>query len=653
VFGVYPAGVQRGAKVRATVMGLHDLRQVYRVIVSGKGVTASPVVPEKGWPANPTTFVEIELTAAADAVLGEREVRVVTPRGVSSVGLVFVGDEPEVNRVEPNHERSKAQPVAVPCVVNGILDRGEQLDYYRFSAKAGQQIAFAVNCARMQDKIHDLQQHADPLLVLRDAQGRELANNDDYYRADPMLIHRFAADGEYTIEIRDVNYAANPYWVYRLQITDRPYATSFLPLAVKRGSPTEVRVAGGGLNASAGQVEPVLETGVATSSIRIGSGTSQAVQVYSTDLPIRAFADAPPSAGEALHVPEVVSARLAAANEVHRYKFKAKAGERFLLEVYARRLNSRVDPQLSVLNAAGQPIAVSDDIPLSPDSRLEWQAPSDGEFGVEVRDLNNKGGRDFVYALEVSRAEADFRLRCDDDKMKLGPGNSGAWYVHVERKFGFAGPVKVEVKGLPAGVTASPLTIPANMTQGCLILTCAADAKMDVGEVEVIGTGEAVDAGGKPFPIVRRAVPESEIYLPGGGRALYPMVTQAVGITPETDIVVKLSTDSVTLTPGGTARIDVTVVKHPSLKKGVSLDVYLRHLGSVYGNPLPPGVTLDEGASKTLLGEGETQGHIVLRASADAPAVTDLPIAVLGQVSINFVVKVSYAGQPVRLTVKR
>ena len=58
----------------------------------------------------------------------------------------------------------------------------------------------------------------------------------------------------------------------------------------------------------------------------------------------------------------------------------------------------------------------------------------------------------------------------------IGPGSSTAWYVHVARSNGFAGPVHVEVHGLPKGVTINPLTIPPAMTQGLLVLTAAPDA---------------------------------------------------------------------------------------------------------------------------------------------------------------------------------
>ena len=83
-------------------------------------------------------------------------------------------------------------------------------------------------------------------------------------------------------------------------------------------------------------------------------------------------------------------------------------------------------------------------------------------------------------------------------------------------------------------------------------------------------------------------------------------------VTEPSDIVVKMNPPRVTLAPGGTATIDVEVTRQNGYDKPVVLDVRLRHLGSVYGDPLPPGVTLDEGKSKTLLGPSETKGKIVL-----------------------------------------
>src|SRR5262249_20190731 len=139
------------------------------------------------------------------------------------------------------------------------------------------------------------------------------------------------------------------------------------------------------------------------------------------------------------------------------------------------------------------------------DAALVFTPPADGDYVVRLRDLNSKGGDTFVYYLECDWARPDFAMRCDCDKAMIGPGSSTAWYVHVTRLNGFDGPVRVEVKGLPKGVTASALTIPTTMTQGLLVLTATADAPRDVADVQVVGTAAASGE-----PLVRRAAPNQE-----------------------------------------------------------------------------------------------------------------------------------------------
>jgi hypothetical protein len=126
-----------------------------------------------------------------------------------------------------------------------------------------------------------------------------------------------------------------------------------------------------------------------------------------------------------------------------------------------------------------------------------------------------------------------------------------------------------------------------------------------------------------------------------------------VAVTDPSDILkVDANPKAISLKPGEEARIDVTIQRRADYTKGVSLDVLLRHLGSIYGNPLPPGVTIVEEKSKTLLGTGN-QGHIVLKAAANAAPIDNVPISMLAHVSINFVVKISYSSQPIMLSIKQ
>src|SRR5205814_666062 len=116
--------------------------------------------------------------------------------------------------------------------------------------------------------------------------------------------------------------------------------------------------------------------------------------------------------------------------------------------------------------------------------------PADGDYVLRIRDLNNKGGPTAVYHIEADWAWPDFTVRIDGDKAMIGPGSRTAWFVQVNRTNGFTDPVRIDVKGLPQGVSANPLTIPASMTQGLLVLSADKSAGRGVGNVEVTGTAK-------------------------------------------------------------------------------------------------------------------------------------------------------------------
>jgi hypothetical protein len=109
----------------------------------------------------------------------------------------------------------------------------------------------------------------------------------------------------------------------------------------------------------------------------------------------------------------------------------------------------------------------------------------------------------------------------------------------------------------------------------------------------------------------------------------------------------------VTLKPGESQKIDVTIDRAVGFKQNVTLDVVYQHLGTFFGNSLPPGVTVDEKASQTLLAGEQVKGTIVLKAAPDAKPVEKQQIAIMAHVSINFVMKFTYCGEPVLVTVAK
>ena len=131
---VFPAGGQRGQTVEITATGTNvvvvsQTPDVNSVLVTGGGVTGRILE------AKEPNKAKVSLSIATDAAPGEREIRFLTPGGISNRFSFFVGQIPEVNEVEPNNEKEKAQRIpALPVVVNGqILDQDR--DYFRFTMR--------------------------------------------------------------------------------------------------------------------------------------------------------------------------------------------------------------------------------------------------------------------------------------------------------------------------------------------------------------------------------------------------------------------------------------------------------------------------------------------------------------------------------------
>src|SRR5262249_53046780 len=147
----------------------------------------------------------------------------------SNAGFLVVGDAPEGVEQEPNDQREQAQPLGQLGTINGRLATQGDRDCYRFTARAGEQVTFEVEAARLQARAHDGQVACDPVLSLPDATGRELAASDDEARADPVLRYRFEKAGDYVLDVHDVRLDGNPAWIYRLNVIRGPKLTGCFP----------------------------------------------------------------------------------------------------------------------------------------------------------------------------------------------------------------------------------------------------------------------------------------------------------------------------------------------------------------------------------------------------------------------------------------
>lgn len=140
---------------------------------------------------------------------------------------------------EPTMDGERAL-VSWPGSVSGTVAEPDQAVRFFFHAEKGDELLFRVLARTLRSAL-------DPLLVLRQADGRYLAANDDQagLGMDCALRFRAAATGDYQVEVRDVLRGGSPEHVFRLE-AERPSESLGVRLAVGRRQDAAIVVPQGG-----------------------------------------------------------------------------------------------------------------------------------------------------------------------------------------------------------------------------------------------------------------------------------------------------------------------------------------------------------------------------------------------------------------------
>ncbi len=486
-----------------------------------------------------------------------------------------------------------AQRVALGTTVNGILASATDVDYSVFFGKAGQRVL--AHCATS-----SIDSRARPMVELFDAAGVRLAQNRNAVENDALADATLTADGDYYVRVTEFAYQqGGPDYFYRLTLSAGPWIDAVFPPVVNPGTTTPVTVYGRnlpggkvvpGLTLDGKPVEAVTTTVTAPadgaaltfrgrvaslSGVQDGfefrlpaaldpAGLSNAVVVFLSPAKVvleGAAKHASPETAEAIPVPCDIVGRIDRRYDRDFYKFAAKKGDVYILEAVAERLGSDADLSLRLRDEAGKELAGElDDDPdtLSPTSfytrngdppAFKFTAPADGTYTVLVSSIDsnvNFGPRCF-YRLRVSVPAPDFRVvamarsrELPATVLALADGET-AFDVFVSRRDGFSGPVTVTATGLPAGVTAAPVTVGGTSRYGTLVVSAAGKLADAATPVTVTATA-TID--GKPVSRVAR--PASIVWgVPGQQNT--PTITrldqQLLLVTRGTKSQLRLTTD--------------------------------------------------------------------------------------------------------------
>ncbi len=116
-------------------------------------------------------------------------------------------------------------------------------------------------------------------------------------------------------------------------------------------------------------------------------------------------------AERSITVPCTVNGQIAS-GEVHRYRFKAKYGQRLVIATSARELVPFIadavpgwfEPVLTLYDAQGKEVAYNDRFFFNPDPLIMFDVPKDGEYVLAINDSIYRGREDFVYRVTIDES---------------------------------------------------------------------------------------------------------------------------------------------------------------------------------------------------------------------------------------------------------
>ena len=504
---IAPEWIQRGTSLEVVLSG-ENLGSVTNFFFIGDPGLSAAIVPppvppgpsiaiesaqggisrvEPAPPKDETRLV-VKLTAAADASLTPREIRVMTPTGVSNPIQIKVGQWPEVREQEPNGSIEQAQGIALPVVVSGVIGAAAQVDHYRFKAGKGQELVFDVEAARRGSAL-------DSSLVLLNAAGLELAKSGDENGLDSLMIYRVPEDGDYVLQVRDFRYQGGGNYYYRLSAGVLPYIESTFPLGGQRGKQVEVALSGRNLEGTSKlmfNIAPDAPLGRQEVRARAPKGFSNLVPFDVQDIPdyLEVEPNNTTDKANAISLPVAINGHIDSAKDIDRFKFKSDKDQKIICEVVAYRFGSPLDALLILADAKGAILQQNDDA-TGADARIEFDAKKDAEYLLAIRDLTDRGGDEFAYRLTLrppaAAAEAGFSARFMPDTPRVSRGGLAKVRCEVSRN-GFDGPVRFVFAGLPSGIQSDPIVLTAAPASGIMLISASDDAPLGTFPLKMTAT---------------------------------------------------------------------------------------------------------------------------------------------------------------------
>ncbi len=489
--------------------------------------------------------VRVRVTIDSGTEPGMRHWRLQTATGLSNPMRFVVGmhperNEPEAHRFElleyaglaPAGSRTAKRgldPITLPVTLNGRILPGE-VDEFTFHAKEGEKLVVSLQARNLIPYLADaVPGWFQTVVSLHDARGKELAYADDYrFDPDPVIFYKIPREGAYRLRIRDSIYRGREDFVYRVTLGELPFITGITPLGGQAGSEIDLTFHGANLSEHHFPRRPVPDqAGIIELTATGPGGRSNPIAFHVEAMEEDAEREENNRLGAANPVPSpaLINGTISVPGDVDFFKVEGRGGRPMSFEIFARRLGSPLDANLTVYDDNGEMIAYNDDYenPAAgltthhADARVTVTLPANGRCFVRVADTQNRYGYAHAYRLRLAEGVPNFALRATPASLNAKPGASARLTVHVLRIDGFDGPVSLRLKDAPEGFDLRGGPVPGGEEKIDVSIAVPYNHTGDPVELRVEGTAE-ID--GKTVAV--EAVPAEDMMQAFAYRHLVP-----------------------------------------------------------------------------------------------------------------------------------
>ena len=546
------------------------------------------------------------INVPADAPVGINAIRVATPGGVSALKLFMIDDLTSIDQKAGNTNPAAAQEIPTLVAVDGAVGSLAR-HYFKIKAAAGQQLSFEVVARRLGSAL-------DPTLRLLDIKGKELAYSDDDsgLRADCQFSYKFAAAGEYLLELRDIRYQGGGAHFFRLRVGDFPCVQTPYPHAIKRGSSATVSFGGKSIEG----VQPVkLEVAgdypldwINVGAKRAGGKSSGFVSlaVSNTNEAVEAEPNDEQAKATRVNIGDSVNGRLDKKGDVDRFVFTAKKGQNFTFRGVTRSQGSPASLFLQLLNSGGGAVATVEDYGVA-DSVIKYAFPADGDYTLLVRDLHRRFGTSNTYRIEAAPTQNGFKLQASADRFNIGAGGT-AMITVTSARTGYNGPIVLEATNLPKGVHSVPTVLGPGVNSVVMTIRSDADAASNqVFPANIVGKAKVGNVDYKAVASVSGALKAQFNALPFPPDSVSEAF--AIGVGPKPQVRLRVEPAQAVFGRDLKATVKVIADRDKGFDEAIALAI------TPAKNGVPAGVTI---AVKPIA-KGQNSVDIVISGNNKAP----------------------------------